>query len=86
MLQFRWGLEGASLEGVTAKHISTMSFSTEALVAAFLAIVFAALSVGAIVREQGGREPFSTNISAASYVSTAGSRNSANDDNALGFY
>jgi hypothetical protein len=46
-------VEGISSQGVAAKHIITMKFSTEAIVAAAVAIVFALLSFGAIAREQG---------------------------------
>jgi hypothetical protein len=66
-----------------------MSLSIEALVAAFLAIIFAALSLGAIAREQGARGPGSPTISAPRFVSAAGSANylSGNGDkDVLGFY
>jgi hypothetical protein len=67
-----------------------MSLSTEALVAAFLAIVFAVLSLGAIAREQGDRRPSSRNISAPSLVSAAGSSVSLaavhGESDVLGFY
>lgn len=46
-------MEGISSEGVATKHISTMKFSTEAIVAAAVALVFALLSFGAIAREHG---------------------------------
>ena len=45
-------MEGIPAEGVTAKHIIVMKFSTEAVVALVVALVFALLSVGAIAREQ----------------------------------
>ena len=45
-------MEGISSQGVAAKHIIEMKFSTEAIVAAAVAIVFALLSFGAIAREQ----------------------------------
>jgi hypothetical protein len=67
-----------------------MRLSTEALVAAFLAIVFAVLSLGAIAREQGDRGPSSRAISAPSLVSAAGSSVSLaavhGESEGLGFY
>ena len=46
-------MERVPAQGVTAKHIVAMKFSTEAIVALAVAVVFALLSVGAIAREQG---------------------------------
>jgi hypothetical protein len=46
-------MEGISAEGVAAKHIIPMRFSTEAIVALAVAAVFVLLSFGAIAREQG---------------------------------
>jgi hypothetical protein len=46
-------MEGIPSQGVAAKHIIAMKFSTEAIVAAAVAVVFALLSFGAIAREQG---------------------------------
>ncbi len=46
-------MEGIPSEGVAAKHIIAMKFSTEAIVAMAVAVVFALLSFGAIAREQG---------------------------------
>jgi len=46
-------VEGIPAEGVTAKHIIVMKFSTEAIVALAVALLFVLLSVGAIAREQG---------------------------------
>jgi hypothetical protein len=40
-------------EGVAAKHIIAMKFSTEAIVALTVAVVFVLLSFGAVAREQG---------------------------------
>jgi hypothetical protein len=45
-------VEGISSQGVAAKHVVAMKFSTEAIVAAAVAVVFALLSFGAIAREQ----------------------------------
>lgn len=67
-----------------------MSLSTEALVAAFLAIIFAVLSLGAIAREQGDRGPAPQTVSAPSFVSAAASGPSLaavhGESEALGFY
>jgi hypothetical protein len=46
-------VEGIPSQGVAAKHIVAMKFSTEAIVAAAVAVVFVLLSFGAIAREQG---------------------------------
>jgi hypothetical protein len=52
-LQLRRRLERIPSQGVTAKHIIAMKFSTEAIVALAVAVVFVLLSLGAIAREQG---------------------------------
>jgi hypothetical protein len=46
-------VEGIPSQGVAAKHMIAMKFSTEAIVAVAVAVVFALLSFGAIAREQG---------------------------------
>jgi hypothetical protein len=46
-------MEGIPSQGIAAKHIIVMKFSTEAIVALGTAVVFVFLSFGAIVREQG---------------------------------
>ena len=46
-------MEGIPSQGVAAKHVVAMKFSTEAIVAAAVAVVFVLLSFGAIAREQG---------------------------------
>jgi hypothetical protein len=46
-------VEGIPSQGVAAKHIIAMKFSTEAIVAVAIAVVFVLLSFGAIAREQG---------------------------------
>ena len=51
--QFRRRMEGVPSQGVAPKHIIAMKFSTEAIVAVAVAVVFALLSLGAIAREQG---------------------------------
>jgi hypothetical protein len=44
-------MEGIPFQGVAAKHIIAMKFSTEAIVAVAVAVVFALLTLGAIARE-----------------------------------
>ncbi len=46
-------MEGTPSEGVTAKLLVVMKFSTEAIVAAAVALVFAVLTLAAVAREQG---------------------------------
>lgn len=48
-------MEGIPSQGIAAKHIRAMKFSTEAIVALAVAVVFVLLSFGAIAREQGQR-------------------------------
>ena len=79
-------MEGILSQGVAAKHIIAMKFSTEAIVAVAVAIVFALLSLGAIAREQG-QGPARTGHNAyigASNVSL--SQVAASETNVLGFY
>lgn len=79
-------MEGIPAEGVTAKHIIVMKFSTEAVVALVVAIVFALLSVGAIAREQGqrsGQNQHNTYV-AANNINL--SQVAANDADVLGLY
>ena len=49
-------MEGIPSQGVAAKHVIAMKFSTEAIVALAVAIVFVLLTFGVIAREQG-QEP-----------------------------
>ena len=51
-LQLRRRVERIPSQGVASKHIIAMKFSTEAIMAAALAVVFILLSLGAIAREQ----------------------------------
>ena len=46
-------MERIPSQGIAAKHIIVMKFSTEAIVALAVAVVFVFLSLGAIAREQG---------------------------------
>ena len=48
-------MEGIPSQGVAAKHVIAMKFSTEAIVALAVAVVFALMSFGAIAREQEQR-------------------------------
>ena len=78
-------MEGIPSEGVVAKHITGMKFSTEAIVAAAIAVVFAVLSLGAIAREQGDRGPVRGNA----FVATSNASLSpaiADELDILGFY
>jgi hypothetical protein len=78
-------VERISSQGVAAKHIIPMKFSTEAIVAAAIAVVFVLLSLGAIAREQG--EPGRGGYTA--YVATSNihlSQVAASDTDVLGFY
>jgi hypothetical protein len=72
-------------QGVAAKHIIAMKFSTEAIVAMAVAVVFVLLSFGAIAREQGepGRGGHNAYI-AASNVNL--SQVAASETDFLGFY
>jgi len=66
-----------------------MSLTIEALVAAFLAMMFALFTLGTIAREQEDPKPGSPTISAPSFVSAAGSVNSLSgngDKGVLGLY
>ena len=81
----RW-MEGVPSEGVAAKHVIAMKFSTEAIVAMAVAVVFALLSFGAIAREQG-QEPARSEQNAyiaASNVSL--SQAATSSTNVLGIY
>ena len=79
-------MEGIPSQGVAAKHIIAMKFSTEAIVALAVAVVFALLSFGAIAREQGqgpARSGHNAYI-AASNVNL--SQVAASKTDVLGFY
>jgi len=79
-------VEGIPSEGVAAKHIIAMKFSTEAIVVMAVAVVFALMSFGAIAREQGqgpARSRHNTYI-AASNVNQ--SQVAASDTDVLGVY
>jgi hypothetical protein len=79
-------MEGIPSQGVAAKHIIAMKFSTEAIVAAAVAVVFALLSFGAIAREQGqgpARDGHNAYIAASN---TNLSQVAARDTDVLGVY
>jgi hypothetical protein len=63
-----------------------MRLSTEALVAAAVAIVFVLLSFGAIAREQGQGSVRGGRNGYIAASNTQLSQAAANDTNALGFY
>jgi hypothetical protein len=73
-------MERTPSEGVAAKHVTAMKLSTEAIVAAAVAVAFAVLSLGAIAREQSERGPNASNAYVASSLSESG------DNQVLGFY
>ena len=54
-VQLRRRVERIPSQGVAAKHLIAMKFSTEAIVALAIAAVFVLLSFGAIAREQEQR-------------------------------
>ena len=61
-------MEGTPSEGVPAKFLVVMKFSTEAIVAAAVALVFAVLTLGAIAREQGAPRNSFANMPALNQV------------------
>lgn len=77
-------MEGIPFEGIAAKHIMAMKFSTEAIVAAAIAVVFGILTLGAIAREQGER-PIS---GPHAYVAAGNALThvAADENDVLGFY
>jgi len=79
-------MEGISSQGVAAKHIITMKFSTEAIVAVAIAIVFALLSFGAIAREQGQAPAHSGQNAYIAASNVHLSRVAATSTDVLGFY
>ena len=79
-------MEGIPSQGIASKHLIVMKFSTEAIVALAIAVVFIILSFGAIAREQGqgpARGGHNAYV-AASNVNL--SRVSVGETNVLGFY
>ena len=78
-------MERIPSEGVAAKYIRTMRLSTEAMVAAAVAVVFGVMSLGAIAREQGERVPSGAQAYvAASHASL--SRRTAGENDVFGVY
>ena len=86
ILQLRRRMEGIPSQGVAAKHVIAMKFSTESIVALAVAVVFVLLSLGVIAREQGqgpARGGHNAHI-AASNVNL--SQVAASETDVLGFY
>jgi hypothetical protein len=84
-VQLRRRLEGILCEGVAAKHIITMKFSTEAIVAVAVGVVFALLAFGAIAREQGEPRRGGQNAYVAA-TNLSLSQLAASETDVLGFY
>jgi hypothetical protein len=79
-------VEGIPSQGVAAKHIIAMKFSTEAIVALAVAVVFALLSLGAIARENG-QEPGSAGQNAYIVANNVNlSQVAASETDVLGVY
>ena len=85
-VQLRRRVEGIPSQGVAAKHIIAMKFSTEAIVAAAVAIVFALLSFGAIAREQGQGTARSGHNAYIAAGNVNVSQVAASNPDVLGFY
>jgi hypothetical protein len=83
-VQLRRRVEGIPSQGVAAKHIIAMKFSTEAIVAVAVAVVFVLLSFGAIAREQGDLGRGGHAYIGASTVNL--SQVAASETDVLGFY
>jgi hypothetical protein len=79
-------MEGIPSEGVTARRVITMKLSTESIVAAAVAVVFAVLSLGAIAREQGEHAPGGPNAYVVATSAATLSEVTAGEKNILGFY
>jgi hypothetical protein len=78
-------MERIPSQGVAAKHIIAMKFSTEAIVALAVAVVFALLTLGAIAREQG-QEPGRAGHNAYIAANVNLSQVAASGTDVLGFY
>jgi hypothetical protein len=79
-------MERIPSQGVAAKHIIAMKFSTEAIVALAVAVVFALLTLGAIAREQG-QEPARAGHKAYIAANNVNlSQGAASGTDVLGFY
>jgi hypothetical protein len=78
-------VEGIPSQGVAAKRISARKFSTEAIVALAVAVVFVLLSLGVIAREQG-QGPASRMHNA--YIANGANLSpvAASETDVLGFY
>jgi hypothetical protein len=85
-LQLRRRVERIPSQGVAAKHISAMKFSTEAIVAAAVALVFVLLSFGAIAREQGQRPARGGHNAHVAASNISLSQVAVSETDVLGFY
>jgi hypothetical protein len=65
-------VERIPFEGFATEHLTQMTFSTETIVAAAIAVVFAVLSLGAIAREKDAPERRSTDIRSVNQVAAVG--------------
>ncbi len=79
-------MERIPSQGVAAKHIIAMKFSTEAIVALAVGVVFVLLSFGAIAREQGQRPARGAHNAHIAVSNVNLSRVSVGETNVLGFY
>jgi hypothetical protein len=79
-------VEGIPSQGVAAKHIIAMKFSTEAIVALAIAVVFVLLSFGAIAREQGQGPVRGGHNSSITASNVTLSQVAASETDVLGFY
>jgi hypothetical protein len=75
-IQFRRRMEGTAPEGDAPRAVIAMKFSTEAIVAAVVALVFAVLTLGAIAREQVAPANGLTTTPALDQVAALGFANS----------
>ncbi len=79
-------MERIPSQGVAAKHIIAMKFSTEAIVALAVAVVFALLTLGAIAREQGQEPARSAHNAYIAANNVNLSQVAASGTDVLGFY
>jgi hypothetical protein len=86
-------MERTPSEGVAAKHITAMKLSTEAIVAAAVAVAFVVLSLGAIAREQSepgtaaASSPALSDMTARGFDSSlSGPRDGSDDNKVVGLY
>jgi hypothetical protein len=85
-LQLRRWMEGIPSQGIAAKYIIAMKFSTESIVALAVAIVFALMSFGAIAREQEQRPATTGQNTYIAANNITLSHVAAGNPDVLGFY